>query len=131
MTVYQTDDGRRIEMFEEVSRVEYDARAASDEDQAEPEFSDKPVFFAGVVPIMTNQGPKEIKFEIPDVKTIDEAFGQFFDRADKVMEELQSREREMREKANSPKIVAASTQTLQALDEAFEGDEERPGKIII
>ena len=137
MSVYQTDDGRRIEAFDKVSDVKFDTR--SDETDENSTFEQKPTVYVGSVPVMTNKGPREIKFEIndftvdgvtKDVTTVEEAFAGFFASADKTMEELNKKQQEMQEQMREPRIIAAPAQALQDLDN-MEDEEESPRRIII
>lgn len=123
MSVYQTDDGRRIEAFEKVSTVPFDTR--SEEDDAINNFEQKTTIYVGAVPIMTSKGPREIKFEIENANTIEEAFAGFFPAAEKTMESLNAQQKAMEEQMQEPRIVPAPAQALKDL----EG--KKPGNIII
>ena len=70
LEVYQTDDGRRIEVFIICGSVKLDVE--DDEDATDQTFSDKTIF-VGVVHIPSPTGPQEIKFEIPGVNRIEVA----------------------------------------------------------
>lgn len=122
MTVYQTDDGRRIEAFEKVSEIPFDTRSEEENDGS---FEQRDTIYVGTVPIMTNKGPREIKFEIENSNTVEEAFAGFFAAAEKTMEVLNAQQKEMEEQTREPRIVSAPAQALKDL----EG--QKPGNIII
>jgi len=117
--VYQTDDGRKIEVFSICGSVEL----VNDNDEIH-EFSNDTIY-VGVVHIATEAGPTEIKFEIPRVNSIEEAFDSYQETATLAIEEMQRRREEMKKQYES-QIVTAPKEALQALDQNNSG-----GKIII
>ena len=119
LDVYQTDDGRRIEMFSICGSVNLDT--ANDDENEGQEFSDKTIY-VGVVHIPSPSGPQEIKFEIPDVNTPEEAFGKYYEVASLAVEEIKKRWKQRQEEAEN-QIVTAPAGVLKDLE-----DEE--GKII-
>jgi hypothetical protein len=113
LEVYQTDDGRRVEVFPIVGSVELDT--ANDEEAAGQNFSDKTIF-VGVVHIPSPSGPQEIKFEIPGVGTPEAAFEEYYDFASKAVEEIRKRMAQKQED-ESKKIVTAPAGALDALEQ--------------
>ena len=120
LEVYQTDDGRRIEVFIICGSVKLDVE--DDEDTTDQTFSDKTIF-VGVVHIPSPTGPQEIKFEIPGVNRIEVAFDKYYEFAGKAVEEIKKRMQQRQEEAEN-KIVTAPAGALNAL-------EQGKGNIII
>ena len=111
LEVFQTDDGRRVEVFPIVGSVELDT--ANDEEAAGQNFSDKTIF-VGVVHIPSPSGPQEIKFEIPNVDTPEAAFDKYYEFASKAVEEIRNRMKQRQEEAEK-QIVTAPAGALDAL----------------
>ena len=113
LEVYQTDDGRRVEVFPIVGSVELDT--ANDEEAAGQSFSSETIY-VGVVHIPSPSGPQEIKFEIPGVDTPQAAFDKYYDFASKAVDEIRKRMIQRQEEADK-KIVTAPAEALKALDQ--------------
>lgn len=114
MKVYQSDDGRRIEQWSTVDKIEQIQEREFDEDQS----TDKDELFVGVVNIMTSQGTKEIKFEIP-TDTLEEAFDQYVELANQSLEELKKRVQEQTQQhagEDGGGIVTAPASALNSID---------------
>ena len=120
MKVYQTDDGRRIEVFSLRGSVE----TLPDADKASKEFSKQENIYIGVAHIMTEIGPKEIKFEMTDINTVEEAFGKYHETASQAVEEMKERWEEQQREEES-QIITAPASALDALDE------QEGGSIIV
>ena len=109
MEVYQTDDGRRIEAYTYVKDVELVKDSADTNGVAETgNFSKEPFVFVGVVHVGTPVGPKEIKFEITDAKTVEEAFGKYYDFAQNAAESLMKRIEDAQRQMKSGILVPES-----------------------
>jgi len=121
LKVYQTDDGRRVEVFSSCGSVD----AMQNTEKASREFSKQDNIYIGVVHIMTEDGPKEIKFEISDISTIEEAFGKYHEMAGKSIKEMEERWNEQ-QKEEENQIITAPADALRSIDESQEG-----GQIII
>jgi hypothetical protein len=106
MKTFQTDDGRRIEVFYKMGEV---SKMKSEED-TDIEFIEEPVYI-GVVHIMTDVGPKEIKFEIGDATSVEDAFEKYQIWAEKSIEEIKARFNEARSR-----IIQAPADALNMID---------------
>jgi len=120
LDVYQTDDGRRVEVFSICGSVKLDT-ANDDEDEGQ-EFSDKTIH-VGVVHIPSPAGPQEIKFEIPDVNTPEEAFDKYYEVASLAVEEIKKRWQQKQHEAEN-QIITAPAEALRTLD-------QQEGRIIV
>jgi len=107
MEVYQADDGRRVEVFNKIDTVPYLKRQEQDDDT--PEFSDLSAVYIGVVHVMTNHGPKEIKFQIPHATSIVDAFSQYYTLADEAISDLEKKIEEAHRKSQSQVITAPAS----------------------
>ena len=112
LEVYQTDDGRRVEVFPICGSVALDT-ANDDDEEAGQNFSDKTIF-VGVVHIPSPSGPQEIKFEIPGVDTPEAAFDKYYEFASRAVEEIRSRMKQKQEEMDR-QIVTAPAGALDAL----------------
>jgi len=112
LEVYQTDDGRRVEVFPIVGSVALDTD--NDEEFAGQNFSDKTIF-VGVVHIPSPSGPQEIKFEIPGVDTTEAAFDKYYDFVSKAVEGIRKRMIQRQEEADK-QIITAPAGALDAID---------------
>ena len=109
MEIYQTDDGRRIEAYSHVKDIELVKDSADTEGVATTEgFSKEPFVFVGVVHVGTPVGPKEIKFEITNAKTIEEAFLKYYDFAQEAAESLMKRIEDAQRQMKSGILVPES-----------------------
>ena len=122
LDVYQTDDGRRVEVFSICGSVALDT--ANDDEDSGQNFSDKTIY-VGVVHIPTPDGPQEIKFEIPDVEAIEEAFDKYYDVASVAVEEIKKRWKQRQEEMEN-QIVTATPDTVRAIEQG-----QGPGNIIL
>jgi hypothetical protein len=124
MTVYQADDGRRIEVFKLVDTVSWDTRDPNTNET--PEFSDSEYVYIGVLHIYTNEGTREIKFQISDVDNIQQAFDKYYNLAEQTLQKI--REQIQKAQAENDRIVKAPANVLQELDDSG-GDSD--GGIVI
>lgn len=124
MEVYQADDGRRVEVFTKQDVIPYLKRQEQDDDS--PEFSDVPNIYIGIVHVMTNFGPKEIKFQIPDVTCVKDAFAKYYALADDAVHDLEKKIEEAQRESHS-KIITAPAGALDAI----ETEDDNGPRIII
>jgi hypothetical protein len=126
MKVYQTDDGRRVEVFEKIDVVKYDP---GDSEEAERSFSPDKQLFIGAVHVMTQQGPKEIKFSI-EATDIKNAFDKFHTAANAAVAELERRfKKAMEEERSHIQTVPAGALNLLKANEP--GEEDGEPKLIL
>ena len=120
--VYQTDDGRHVEVFTRINEIE------ALPDTEESQISQEETIFVGSAHIPLGAQSREIKFEIPECKTVDEAFGKYYELAEAAAEEFYKMLQEkMIEHNNKSKIAVAGAGALQELNEM----QEEKGKLII
>lgn len=79
MKTYQTDDARRVEVWEPVGKVSYDP--VLDDPEELEELPDTRLFIGVVQVGLPGLGPRETRFEIPGVETIESAFEKYPDLA--------------------------------------------------
>ena len=113
--VYQTDDGRRIEVFSLCGSVKYIHHEG--EEIPNKGFSKEDTIYIGTVHIMTEVGPREIKFEINGVKSKEEAFDRYHEIATLAVEEMKQRWEEHKKEMES-QIITAPADALDAIDDA-------------
>lgn len=119
LTVYQLDDGRRIEEFRKVGVVE---ETIDETKQQVPTFTDLSSIFVGVVHVQTPLGPKEVKFEIDGAANINDAFGRYIEMAHAAIKTLQERINQQ-----ARQVQAAPAGALQALERA----QQQNGGLIV
>jgi len=129
---FLSDDGRKIEILARMGilpfQVEKDNETTEQDSKKQEEglvsMSNKEKIFVGVTNVMfpPPHGIKEIKFEIPDVITIEEAFVKHQQVATEVVKEI---EKQFKDQQN--RIIQASPDTLNALNN-FDDDSENNGK---
>ena len=112
---YQSDDGRQIEVFTKIKEIEA-IKDAVDEDA---QFSNAEVVYIGSARIPLGNQAREIKFEIPNCKSIEEAFERYYGLAESAAGEFYRILQEKMEQNNS-KIEIAGANTLHELDEMEE-----------
>lgn len=127
MEVWQTDDGRRIEVFKKTGDVKYVHREDLGDSGKVPSFNAPDSLFVGVAQIGTPQGMKEIKFEI-NAASVEDAFDNYHDNAMVAVEELRKQILQARDEYQKT-IVTANENDLNAIDEASK--EHGAGNIII
>jgi len=116
MKVYQTDDGRRIEMFSLCGSIEHELNA----EKPSSEFSERENIYIGVAHIMTEVGPKEIKFEIQNVNSIKEAFGNYYEIANKAVEEMKARWAKQEDEEEN-RIITVPADALDSIEQQEDG----------
>ena len=109
--VYQTDDGRKIEVYNKRSEVttEFDDKL---KDQIS--FPQENLVFIGIAQLGFKTGPQEFKFRINGVNTVEEAFSRYKETAQAAVAEL---EQKMAKQQQSSQLVQASEQDLKNLDQ--------------
>jgi hypothetical protein len=107
--VFQTDDGRKVEVYTKISET------ASMKGSEKTEVSKENVIYAGVVHVGTPIGPKEIKFEIEGAKTLEEALNKYYDFANDAAKKLMEKFEEARKEAEN-QIVTAPAGALNEID---------------
>lgn len=116
LKVFQTDNGMRVERWSKVSEVKKQA-----EEGEESDYRTETDLFVGVVQILTNQGPKELKYEIK-ASSIDEAFKNYVPFARAAIETHQKqmqefiRQQQLQEEEQENQIVTAPAEALRAID---------------
>lgn len=127
MKIYQSDDGRRIEVFEKFKDIKYYHRPSEVGNTEIPDFNADNVIFVGCAQIGTPMGFKDIKFEIV-ASSLEEAFEKYHENAMAAADSLREQIEELKEKQQSS-IKLASESDLNAIDEIARKSEE--GSIII
>lgn len=107
---YMSEDGRRVEVWSLAGKV----KQIEDIEEEVDSLENKELFY-GILVVGTPIGPKEVKFSIAKVSSIEEAFDKYSECAEKTIEELKKRENEMR-MAQSSKIVTAPSETLSQIN---------------
>lgn len=85
--LFQSDDGRKIEQYKKVGKVKFfnkELKSGKIEEQDFPidqEITNE-ILYVGMVQISTPIGVKEIKFEIKNSSTIEQAFNNFYTYAE-------------------------------------------------
>lgn len=120
---YQSDDGRYVEVFTKVGEVEYQQEEGDDETS---DFSKDEKIYVGVIHIPVGPSLKEIKFEIADVKTLEDAFDKFIKLAQPAAEQFYKLLQEKMTQSQSQIITGVDPSVLQQLDE-----QQKQGKIIV
>jgi len=118
--IYQSDDGRYIEVFSKVGEVDFQQEKCEEV----PEFSNDEKIYVGLIQIPVGPSLKEIKFEIAGVKTLEEAFDKFIGLAQPAAEQFYKMLQE--KMAQSQLVTSADPSILKKLDE-----QQQKGKIII
>jgi len=122
METFLADDGRKLEIFTKQGETE------AIEGQTVPQKTkeeDANIIFVGVASVMTEEGPREIKFQIKEVATVEEAFNAYHDCANKTVQELKEKIQQQQMQQDN-KIVTAGAGALDALDE-----EAKQGNLIL
>ena len=127
LETYQADDGRRVEVFRKTKTIPFVQKKQNENDE-EHEFSDIECVFVGVVHVLTKYGPNEIKFQIPDVTTVEDAFDKYYTYADEAVANLTQKIQEAQEKSRN-KIVTAPASILNTFEQ--DEEEEDNGGLII
>jgi len=120
LDVYRTDDGRCIEHFVKVRDIPCKQPPGQENLDKDAEFSTETDLFIGVAQVMTNAGPKDLKFEVP-AESIEHAFEKFHEFAIVAFEELRERHEQMikeQEQAQNQGIVVPPAGALQEIDKA-------------
>lgn len=111
MTVYQSDDGRKIEVFSKKGTIQYQER----DNVKKPEFDLNLVdIYVGVAQIITEYGIKEVRFHI-EADNLEDAFNKHYKEAMLAHEEVQ-RQIEEHKKKQMESIVTASEEDLKRMD---------------
>ena len=128
--IYQSDDGRYVEMFTKVAEVEETKNEENEtETEGNEEYSPVEKIFVGVAHIPVGQQVKEIKFEIPDATTIEEAFDKYHDLAYGAAQEFMKMLQESMMK-NQSKIITADSGALQEIDQLVQQQGGKPAIIV-
>ena len=131
--IFQSDDGRNVEVFTKISEIELVKETAEEDIENEVEENESPApykIFVGVVHIPIGNQAKEIKFEIPECKAIEDAFAKFHNVAQSAAEEYVKMLKEQMDKARNPSIVTAGPEALQEI-ENLEQQNKKTSNIII
>ena len=125
---YQSDDGRYIEVFTKAGELQ-EIEVEKGENEKNEEYSPAEKIFIGVAHIPVGPQMKEIKFEIADASTIEDAFSKYHDLAYAAAEEFMKMLQESIIK-NQSKIVTAGSGDLQALDQISQQQGGKPAIIV-
>ena len=130
MQVFQTDDGRRVEVYTTQGTVDFSMpdAASNPEDLNLDHLDNQEILYIGVLHLHSpHGGTREIKFTIPNVNGIEEALSQYYVNADKAIEEIKQRS-QMDQEAQDSQILQVPA---EALDQLNEMDPDGSGNILI
>jgi len=108
---FMAESGERVEVWVKHGRVEMEVNPEAEQN----EDIELERMFQGSILIMTEIGPKEIKFSIPNVDTVEEAFKAFPVAVEEVIEELERQREEAIRKAQS-QIIQAPADAMNQLN---------------
>jgi len=111
---YMTESGARIEAWTKSGEVTMDVGDDYDPSTVEEDLKREKLFY-GIMMVMTPVGPKEIKFFIPDVNSIEEAMQAYPEAVDQVIGQLEEQRKEAMKQEQS-QIVQAPAGALNELD---------------
>ena len=107
---YQSEDGRRVQVYTKVGEVE--TEFVDDEDVEEHlDISKEQVVYMGVLQLQFATSSRDLPFLIPDATSIADAFNKFNDIAKGVTEDVYEK---LREEQNQ--VVPASEMDLGAIE---------------
>jgi hypothetical protein len=112
MQVHQTDDGRRIETYTINGTTKCVIPPNANPEDLNMDFDESETVYIGAIHLMSPTGPREIKFSILDVDSLEEAFDKYYEYADKAVEEIKRRAQE----EQGQQIVQAPADALNAID---------------
>ena len=124
MQVHQTDDGRRIETYTINGTTKCIVPPNADPKDLNMDFDESEVVYIGAIHLMSQTGPREIKFSILEVESLEEAFEKYYEYADKAVEEIKRRAQQ----EQGQQIIQAPADALNAIDAMAQ---ESEGGIII
>jgi len=132
--IYQSDDGRYVEVYTKINDIEETKEPTEEESTVEdsnekPEYSTAEKVFVGVAHVPVGPQVKEIKFEIPEATTIEEAFEQYHDIAYGAAQEFMKMLQENMEKQRN-KIITADAGALQDIDQMTRQNDGKPTIIV-
>jgi len=117
MEVFQSDDARRIERWEPVSKTEM--RPDVEPEEIEGMQEDQPLYVGIMVIGFPGMPPKEARFAIPGVSSIEEAFEKYDGLAQETAEEVEQQFKEyVAQNQQGGKIAVAPAEALRHLDNA-------------
>lgn len=129
---HMADDGRKVEVFKKVGEIPFDKGEHSDApDSVDESLVNTETIYIGITniafPSQTPDGrvqlvPREIKFEISNVDSLEQAFAQYHSEVANIMKKI---EQDMQDSQSN--IVQASADTLNAIDS---GDQSN-GNIVL
>ena len=141
--IFQSDDGRYVEVYTKINEIELVKETVQEVEEGETEIEEieeveeveeevpaPDKIFVGVVHIPIGNQAKEIKFEITDCETIENAFAKFHNVAQLAAEEYMKMLKEQMEKARNPNIITAGPEALQEI-ERIEQKNDGPSNIIV
>jgi len=82
---YIADDGRHVEAFETIKKIE---SPANNDDKPNEILADN--IYYGIIIVETPVGHQQMRFPIPDANTLDEAFNMYYDVREAYIEEIES-----------------------------------------
>jgi len=113
---FMSESGARIEVWSKCGEVTMEVGEDYDPKSNEEDLSSEKLFY-GVMMVMTGQGPKEIKFFIPDVTELEDTMKAYPAAVTEVVEQLeQQRIEAMKQQEN--KIIQAPAAILDEIDNA-------------
>jgi len=127
--IYQSDDGRYVEVFTKINEIGETKEPGEVGDNEQPEYSPAEQVFVGVAHIPVGPTVKEIKFEIPEATTIEDAFDKYHDIAYGAAQEFMKMLQENMSKQQS-KIVTADATALAGIDQLSKQNNGKPTIIV-
>jgi len=126
---YQSDDGRYVEVFTKINEIEETKEPSENKSDEKTEYSSAEKVFVGVAHIPVGPQVKEIKFEIPEATTVEEAFEMYHDIAYGAAQEFMKMLQENMEQQRQ-KIVTAPAVSLQEIDNLTQQNDGKPSIIV-
>ena len=113
---FMSESGARVEVWSKCGEVTMEVGEDYDPKSNEEDLSSEKLFY-GVMMVMTGQGPKEIKFFIPDVTELKDAMKAYPAAVTEVVAQLEHQRVEAMKQQES-KIVQAPAAILDELNDA-------------
>jgi len=127
--IYQSDDGRYVEVFTKINEIDETKEPGEEAENETPEYSPAEQVFVGVAHVPVGPSVKEIKFEIPDATTVEEAFEKYHDIAYSAAQEFMKMLQESVTKQQS-KIITAPATAMAEIDQLRQQNDGKPTIIV-
>ena len=129
MEIYQTDDARRIEVWNNVGKTSFAPMVKGNiEDFSEPETEEESLFIGVLQVVLPEIGPKEIRFKI-EATAIEQAFENYNELAEQTATEVEKKFQEYVQQRDN-QIITAPAGMAEVLKDA-EGQAGDGGLIIL